>query len=140
MDRSKGQVDGSRGLTDGSRAQVDASDMSNSTETADMSHGDDLGTYQGSGGMKRLVHEPDGCRHHLDASSICMDVHSVRNDKEMAVNEMQIVRMPRIDLKTQNSPTRPEIVMAKPIGRWRNVSVEDIEVYIPWNAPVEALG
>ena len=28
----------------------------------------------------------------------------------------------------------------KPADRWRKVSAEEINVYIPWDAPVEALG
>ena len=32
--------------------------------------------------------------------------------------------------------TRPP----EPTIRWRKVSIEDIDVYIPWNAPIEALG
>ena len=30
--------------------------------------------------------------------------------------------------------------MPKPICQWRSVSVKDIDVYTPWNAPIEVLG
>ena len=30
--------------------------------------------------------------------------------------------------------------MSKPTHRWRRVSIDDVDVYLPWNVPVEALG
>ena len=33
-----------------------------------------------------------------------------------------------------------KVAMCRPTSRWRRVSVKDIDVYIPWNMPVEAPG
>ena len=34
----------------------------------------------------------------------------------------------------------PEIKQSESTHRWRRVSVEDVDIYVPWNAPVEASG
>ena len=40
--------------------------------------------------------------------------------------------------RTPNSPNAREIAMPKHTYRWRRVSVNDSDVYIPWNMPIEA--
>ena len=40
----------------------------------------------------------------------------------------------------RNSPKPTEIETVKPIGRWRKVSIKDIDIDVPRSAPVEALG
>ena len=60
MDMSRGQVDASRAQTDAPSAL----NMSNSTETAAISHGDGAGMYLSAGGAKHLVYETDGAGTH----------------------------------------------------------------------------
>ena len=40
----------------------------------------------------------------------------------------------------QSSPDTIETKLPEHTNHWRNVSVDDGDVYVPWNAPVEALG
>ena len=81
--------------------------------------------------------EPDGCGNPADMSSICTDTHSIGVGTETAEIETGNVRIRQNGSNTQNSPKGREIVTPKSIGRWRNVSVEDVDVYLPWDAPVE---
>ena len=75
-----------------------------------------------------------------DMSSGRMDGHSIRNDKETAVNASRNVSMRQTQRRTQYSPVGHEIETPKPAIRWRRISIEGVDIYIPWNAPVEALG
>ena len=43
-------------------------------------------------------------------------------------------------LETRNSPVMHEIVTPEPTIQWRKVNTEEINVYVPWDVPVEALG
>ena len=45
-----------------------------------------------------------------------------------------------MEAQTRNSPKGPETERPEPASQWRRVGVRDISVYLPWNAPVEALG
>ena len=84
--------------------------------------------------------ESDGCRNHADASSACMDTHTAEDETQMAVKETENVRNCQIGLKMQNSLNIREIAMPEPTYQWRRVSIEDIDIYLLWNAPIEALG
>ena len=53
---------------------------------------------------------------------------------------MQNVRMRQTDLRMQDSPSTREIAKSKRTYRWKRVSIGDVDVYIPQNVPVEALG
>ena len=68
-----------------------------------------------------------------------MDARSIETETETPVNETESISMCQMDVQMLNSPYKPEIMMAKPISRWRKVSNGNIEVYVPWNMPVEAL-
>ena len=48
--------------------------------------------------------------------------------------------MHQVDAQTRNSPYMTEITMAKSIRHWRKVSIDGGNVYVSWNAPVEAPG
>ena len=84
--------------------------------------------------------EPDSCGNPVDTSNVHTDMHSVGVGTETAEKEVENVRTPRNRQKTQNTPNAREIAMPEPISRWKRVSVDDVDVYLPWNAPVEALG
>ncbi|KIM54280.1 hypothetical protein SCLCIDRAFT_31227 [Scleroderma citrinum Foug A] len=71
---------------------------------------------------KRPPDEPDGHRNLVDTSSVYTDTHSIGNKTERAGNKSKNIRKRQNSSKTQNSPA------------------EDIDVYLPWNAPIEALG
>jgi len=53
---------------DGSRGPADASNVSNSAETAGMSHGEGVSTYLGIGGMKRGVEVTNSIGSHADTA------------------------------------------------------------------------
>ena len=126
-------MDGSGGLTD-------ASNASNKAEMASMSHGEGASMYLSIGDTKCLVTEMDGVETHADASIGRRDIPSVETEMETAENDSTNVRRCRIDSKTQNSPYTLENEMPKCSYRWRKVSAGDGDVYVLWNAPVEALG
>ena len=84
--------------------------------------------------------EPDGCGNLADTSSVYTDVHSIGNKSETSVNETDIVRTHQVGQRTQNLPYTPKNGMPKRAICWRRVNVNKINVYLPWNAPVEALG
>ena len=84
--------------------------------------------------------EPDGCGNLADMSSMCTDMHSIGNKLETSVNETDIVRTHQVGQRTQNLPYIPKNGMPKHAICWRRVNVDEINVYLPWNAPVQALG
>jgi len=90
--------------------------------------------------IRRTPDEPNGCRNHADASSARTYAYCVGNDAETVGNATKNVRTYQIERKTQDSPTGREIATPKPTSRWRKVSPHGIDVYVPWNAPVEVLG
>ena len=139
-DRSKGQTDGSRGQVDMSKGQVDASTTSTRPETAVVSHSEGAGTYLGAGDAKRDGDETDGIGSHTDLPTGHGDVPSIANDMNISANIRRNIRMHQMDSRMRNSPYAIEIVMPDPASQWRRVGVGDINVYVLWNAPVEAPG
>ena len=83
--------------------------------------------------------EPDGCGNHTDRLGMHRDVHNIGNKRETGVNEMENIRTSRNDSKAPNSLYMREITTLKPADRWKQVSADDTYVYLPWNAPIEAL-
>ena len=67
-------------------------------------------------------------------------MHGVGNDVGTAENGTKNVRMCQIEQKTQNSPKMTKNVMPKSTCQWRKASVNDINVYMLWNMPIEAPG
>ena len=90
--------------------------------------------------VKWTLDEPNGLGNQTDRSSVCTYVHCVGNDVGAAEKEAENVRTPRNRQKTQNSPNAHEIAMPEPICQCKRVSIDNIDVYVPCNAPVEALG
>ncbi|KIM57362.1 hypothetical protein SCLCIDRAFT_28844 [Scleroderma citrinum Foug A] len=84
--------------------------------------------------------EPNGFRDHTDGSDAWMDVQSVGYKRETAENETESVSTRQVDAQMRNSLHMTEVGMPEPTIQWRKVSGNNIDVYIPWNAPVEALG
>jgi len=89
---------------------------------------------------RRHPDKPNGCGSRADGSSVRRDVHRAGNESETATNGTEIVRSHRIGSRTQDSPETHETATPKPTRRWRKVSVDGGDVYVPWNAPVEVLG
>jgi len=58
----------------------------------------------------------------------------------MAENKAETVRTCQNESKTQDSPYTTKVATPKPTSRWKQVSAGDTDMYVPWNAPVEALG
>ena len=119
------------------RGRVHVPSQSNNAETDVVSHGDEVSSYLGIRDVKRLVLETDGTRNHADTLATCTEPHSVETHAILPANETQNVRMHRIRWKLQDSPYMLENEMPEPICQWRKVSVEDTDVYLPWDAPVE---
>ena len=92
------------------------------------------------GTTKQIPDEPYGCRDHADVSNTRTDTYSIGNSMETAANETQNIRMRQTDSRTQDSPSMREIAKSKRTYRWKQVSIGDVDVYVPQNAPVEALG
>ena len=69
-----------------------------------------------------------------------MDVQSVGYKREMAENETESVSTCQADAQTRNSPYTVEIKTATRTYQWRRVSIEDVDMYLLWNTPVEVLG
>ena len=141
------QPDGLRGLADGSGVQTDTPSTSNKAETEVISHRDDVSMYLDAGDAKRAIDAMDGVKTHADAStrqgevpSVESDASSVETDTRTAVNVRRDVRKRQAEAQTQNSPKGPQIEPPKSTRRWKRVGVRDVNVYLPWNAPVEALG
>ena len=133
-------MDGLRGLPDVLRGWTDTLDVLNRPVTAVVSHSDGTRTYLAIGDTRHVIHKVDGIRSHADASTGQMDTPSIKMNPTKPENETEIDSMRRIDSRTQNSPYTAEIAMSEPIHQWRSVSIEDIDVYVPWNAPIEVLG
>ena len=88
-------MDGSKGQADGSGGETDTPNMSNVTETAEMSNGEDAETYLGVRDVKRAVLETDGARNHTDMLGTWTDAPSIKMDAIMIVNAPENVRIPR---------------------------------------------
>ena len=84
--------------------------------------------------------EPDGCGNPADTSSVQTDAHSIGEEMETAANETENVRKCQKEVRIQNSPETIENGMPEHTDRWRWVGIGDASVYVPWNAPLEALG
>ena len=89
---------------------------------------------------KQRSDEPNGSRDHTDGLSVRTETHSVGNATETAENEAETVRTRQNGSKTQDSPNGRDISTPKLPRRWKRVSTGEVDVYAPWNAPVEALG
>ena len=89
---------------------------------------------------KQHSDKPSSCGNQSDTLNVHADMHSIRNDMGTAENKMKNVRMCRIEQKMLNSPETTKNRMPKSTRRWRKASVDDIDVYVLWNVPVEAPG
>ena len=81
--------------------------------------------------------EPNGCGNHADGSSAHTDTHTTEDKTQTAVNKMENIRKHRNGQRTQNSPYTAKIKTPKPTRQWKRVSVEGVDVYLPWDVPVE---
>lgn len=72
------------------------------------------------GDAKRTILEMDGARNHAHTLGTWTDA-------------------PSVEMEARISKTL-EIEMSKLAVRWKRVSVGDINVYVPWNVPIEVLG
>ena len=89
---------------------------------------------------ERHPDEPDGCGNPADMLSVHTDMHSIGNGTKTAENGRGDVRMGRIDSRKRNSLYTTEVGRPEPTYQWRKISVGNVDVYVPWNMPVEALG
>ena len=84
--------------------------------------------------------EPNGRRDHTDRSSAHTDAQSLGTETETPANEAERVRVHRNRSRMQYSPKACEIATAKPTYQWKWISIDNTDVYVPWNVPVKALG
>jgi len=80
---------------------------------------------------------PNGCGSHADASSVRRDAHCAGNGRETPAKEAERVRMRQSSSRTRNSPNGRDIATPKLTVRWRKVSVDGSDVYVPRNAPID---
>ena len=92
------------------------------------------------GPARAAPNEPDGHGNLADTLSVYTDAHSIGNESETSANETDIVRTRQVGQRTRNLPYTPENGMPKRAIHWRRVNVDEIDVYLPWNTPVEVLG
>jgi len=81
--------------------------------------------------------EPNGCGSRADGSSAHRRAHCVGNETETAENEAESIRSRQTGSRTRNSPNGRDIAMPKLTVRWRKVSVDGSDVYVPRNAPID---
>ena len=111
VERLGGRTDGSGCQTgvsssqvDRSRGQTEAPIMSNRAETADIRHGDDLGTYLGVGHTKHGDEVTDGIGSHAHTLTGHGDTPSVEMDALTPADTLQIISIPRKKNKPPDLP------------------------------------
>ena len=133
-------ADGSTGHGEAQSVRTDMDTPENGAETISKPRKKDKPPDSPSQSTRMPPDEPDGCGNHPNTLSMYKDTHSIGNETETSENETEIVSKRQKRIKPPNSPETLENEMYKPIGRRRKVSLDGIDVYLPWNAPVEALG
>ena len=89
------RMDVLRGSMDLLRAWMDTQlNVSNSAETAVVSHGEGAGTYLGTGDTKHAVYEMDGVRSHADMSTGQMDTPSIKMNVIKPGNKLETISIP----------------------------------------------
>ena len=82
----------------------------------------------------------DGLGNDTNASTTCTDVQSVSANAKTAETASRNISIHQKRSMTQNSLIGLETETAKRPGRWKQVSGERNNVYVPRNAPIEAPG
>ncbi|KIM50318.1 hypothetical protein SCLCIDRAFT_34417 [Scleroderma citrinum Foug A] len=110
--------DGSNGQTDGLGVLTDAPSASNRPEMVVVSHRDSAGMYLGAGGVKGNIDMMDGVESHAHTSAGHREAPSVETHAMIPANKMESVTY---------------LLMER-------VSVNVSDMYLLWNAPIEAPG
>ena len=132
------RADGLSYQTDGLRGLMDALSALNNAEIDVIHQGEGGSTYLHAGGVKCKPDKPDGCGNPADTSTMQTDGHSVETNTNKPEIETLNVSNRQNNWEPQNSLYMPEIETHKHARRWRKVSINNGDVYLPWNAPVEA--
>jgi len=138
-----GKPNGHRSHADTSSTRTHASCVGNDVKTA----ANAMETVKTSRNKQKLLNSPNGTTKwtpdmpngsgsHMDALSVHMDMHCIGNTMEMAENTTKNVRTCTKESETRNSPNGISITTAKPTSRWRRVSVDSGDVYVPLNVPI----
>ena len=139
-DGSRDHTDVSSGQTDAPSVKTDADRPANKPENISIPRKREkppnLPIETARGHPDKL----NSCGNLVDTSSVRTDGHSDGDETETAVNETESIRKCRNSWTTRNLPITPEIKRSESTRRWRRVSVKDVDIYIPWNVPIEALG
>ncbi|KIM54336.1 hypothetical protein SCLCIDRAFT_31202 [Scleroderma citrinum Foug A] len=115
-----GHADTSTGQTDAPSVKTDARISANEPESVSIPQEKAKLPDLPMGTTRGHPDEPDGCRNHLNMSSIPMDSHSIEMDTQTAENETETIRT------------------SEPTYRWRRVSAGGGDVYVPLDAPIKA--
>jgi len=129
-------TDGSSGRTDASCVGTDAITAVDATETVSTPRKESKTQNSPMETTRRRPDEPNGCGSRADGSSARMHAYCAGNGRETAENETESIRTRRIGPRTQDSPNGRDIAMPKVARRWRRVSVNNGDMYVPWNAPI----
>ena len=89
----------------------------------------------------QLPDKPNTCGDTTNTLTIHTDGCSIGNDAGMAENETNNVKTCQVSQKTQHSsPHMPKNGTPESTYQWRKVSINNIDTYVLWSMPVEALG
>ena len=64
------------------------------------------------------------------------DIPGIETGAIIPANAPKIIRIRQVEQKTQNLPEMAKIAMPKHTRRWRKVSADSINIYIPPNVPI----
>ena len=131
-----GHTDTSSVHTDVHSIKTDALTTANMSETVSKRRNEPEMPNSPMETAKQHPDEPNGCGSHADGSSARTHMYCVGNDMQTATNEAESVRTHQNGSMTQNSPNGCDIAMPKVARRWRRVSVDNGDMYIPWNVPI----
>ena len=134
------QTDTSSGYTDVPNVQRDVNKPTNAPDTVSIPRKKSKLPDSPIGPAKQAPDMPYGYRDRTDGLSMHRDMRSIEMSAEMAAEEAENIRTHQTDEETRNSPNTRNNVTSKHLVRWRKVSVGNSNVYVPRNAPVEALG
>jgi len=132
-----GHVDASDGQADAPSVDMDAIRPANASKTISIRQIEPKSPNLPAGSATSRSDATDGFGSHTDTSSVCTDVQCAGNDTQTATNEAEIVRTRQNSSKTRNSPHGREIATPEPTIRWKRVSVNGTNVYLPQNALID---
>ena len=129
----RNRTDASSICTDMCSVETDMKTAENALKNVRTGPNDSKTRNSPAGSATSHSEDPNTFRNHTD-------MHSAETDAHAAANDAKDVRKGQNCSKPQNSLKSPENGMPKSTRRRRIVSIDDINIYVPWNTPVEVPG